>query len=148
MSIKIEKEDLANGLMSLIDASVKNRKDLVKFLSELIIENDRATEHFIKFSLGSKYPVLPYKGDMGYIKLSEQGYTFSTSVKEMLENSDLNHHGFIPCKVVSMGAIHLYSPLVVEITLPDEDKSVITINTDYARFYPIEGTDIYDDLPI
>jgi hypothetical protein len=47
-----------------------------------------------------------------------------------------------------MGAIHLYSPLVVEITLPDEDKSVITINTDYARFYPIEGTDIYDDLPI
>ena len=148
MGIKIETEDVANGLMSLIDASVKNRKDLIKFLSELIIENDRATEHFVKMAMGSKYPVLPNKGDMGYIKLSEQGYTFSAKIKEMLENSDLNHHGFVSCKVVGIGAIHLYSPLVIEITLPDEDKTVITVNTDYAKFYPVEGIDIYDDLPI
>ncbi len=148
MSIRIEKEDIANGLMSLIDSSVKNRKDLIRFLSEFIIENDRATEHFVKMAMGSKYPVLPNKGDMGYIKLSEHGYTFATSVKDELERSAVNYHGFVPCKVISMGPIHAYAPLTIEITLTDKADTVFTVNTDYAKFYPVEGIDIYDDLPI
>ena len=147
MGIKIDTEDVANGLMSLIDASVKNRKDLVRFLSEFIIDNDRATEYFVKMAMGSSYPTLPAKGAFGYIKLSDHSYTVSSQLKEAMEESDLNRHGFYPCTVVSCGAIHNYSPLLIEFHISGDDIK-INVNISYDKFYPAESVDIYDDLPI
>jgi hypothetical protein len=147
MSIRIETQDIANGLMNLIDPSIKNRKDLVRFLSEFIIDNDRAVEHFVKMAMGSSYPTLPSKGDFGYIKLSEHSYTVSSQLKQAMEESEFNRHGFYPCAVVSCGAIHNYSPLVIEFQNPLEDAKM-TVNISYDKFYPADGVDIYDDLPI
>jgi hypothetical protein len=147
MSIRIEKEDIANGLMNLIDINIKNRKDIVKFLSEFIIDNDRAVEHFVKMAMGSKYPTLPSKGELGFIKLSEHSYSFSTPIKQAMEASEYNRHGFYPCTVVTCGPIHSYAPLVIQLHNPDEDVNM-TINISYDKFYPTDSVDIYDDLPI
>jgi hypothetical protein len=147
MSIRIEKQDVANGLMNLIDASIKNRKDLVRFLSEFIIDNDRATEHFVKMAMGSSYPTLPANGAFGFIKLSDHTYVFATPIKQAMEESEFNRQGFYPCTVVSCGPIHNYSPLLIELHNPHEGVNM-TINTSYEKFYPAESVDIYDDLPI
>jgi hypothetical protein len=147
MSIRIETQDVANGLMNLIDASIKNRKDIVRFLSEFIIDNDRATEHFVKMAMGSSYPTIPSKGAFGYIKLSDHSYTVSSQMKQAMEESDLNRHGFYPCVVDHCGPIHNYSPLLIEFQNPLEDGKM-TVNISYDKFYPAESLDIYDDLPI
>jgi hypothetical protein len=147
MSIRIEKQDVANGLMNLIDASIKNRKDLVRFLSEFIIDNDRATEHFVKMAMGSSYPTIPAKGAFGFIKLSDHTYVFSTLVKQAMEESEFNRQGFYPCTVVSCGPIHNYSPLVIEFHISG-DETKMNVSIPYDKFYPAESVDIYDDLPI
>ena len=147
MSIRIETQDIANGLMNLIDPSIKNRKDLVRFLSEFIIDNDRAVEHFVKMAMGSKYPTLPNKGEFGFIKLSEHSYTFAAPVMKAMEESEFNRHGFYPCTVQNCGPIHNYAPLVIDFHSP-LDNITRTVNISYDKFYPTESVDIYDDLPI
>ena len=148
ITIRLETEDIYNGLLTVIDLDVKNRKDIAKLLGDLIADNDRATQYFVKMLTGAAYPKLPTVGNEGYFKLDDHRYGLSDNVRASLAHSPLNQHGFIPCTVIEVGPIHMWSPLTVR--FPDVEKpgEFINIGLRIEQYYSASDTDIYDDLPI
>ena len=147
ITINITVDDVDNALMGMIDLNIKNRKDISKLLSALIFDNARAAEWFMKMAVGARYPTMPKAGDIGWIRLSDHNYTFSKERKEEMEASPLNQHGYFPCSISSVGSIHGYSPLVINLANVD-GPGMWTVNIDAEKFFPGESIDIYEDLPI
>lgn len=147
ISIYITQEDIDNALLSMVDLSVKNRKDITKLLSAVLYDNTRAAQWFMKMAAGTKFPTLPKVGDIGWIKISEHNYGLSKERKEEMEQSQLNQHGYYPCTVSVVSSIHNYAPLVINLPNPD-GPGLWTTNIDFEKFYPGESIDIYEDLPI
>ena len=147
ITINITQEDIDNALLGIIDLNIKNRKDIAKLLSAVIFDNTQAAEWFIKMSVGAKYPTIPKVGDIGWIKLSDHSYQISKERLEEMTQSPLNQHGYFPCTVGRVGAIHLYYPL--EINLPNTSgPGLWSVSISFDKFYPGESIDIYEDLPI
>lgn len=148
INLYITNNDIQNALGQIISLDLKNRKDIIRFLGDYIASSDKASEYFIKMALGGKYPTLPKKGDVGFIKLSEHNYTFTKSTMGAFENSPLNQHGYIPCTVSHVNGIHNYAPLTIDVPSPIDEGAIISCSMSLENFYPGESIDIYEDLPI
>ena len=114
ISVTYEESDVAKSLEQIINHP--NSEEIVKLMTPLICESERAATHFFRVLIGNKLPDVIPNGTLVRIPIDKLGYLPVGSKDELSASKFADAEGRIIGKVRGFRGYHEYSRYIVEYT--------------------------------
>lgn len=132
ITVDFDNKSISNMLENIIVC--QNKKEIIKLISPLILDNDTAAKWFVKLMNGSKLPDIIENGTICTVNIKDLGWLDNSDKELLLQNGEE-----IICKIVEFNGYHTYYQYDISFNIEKDGKSIekqISVKSD--TLVPIE----------